>query len=258
MIINCHAGHNPDGKVANGAVGLIKESTEARKVKDEVIRLLRKEGHTVFDCTVDNGTSQNDVLKKIVNKCNQNKVDLDISIHFNAGANDLKGNGRGCGTEVFVYKIGNSSTNYAKNIVENISKLGFKNRGVKEDKNLYILKNTKSPSLLIECLFVDDKDDVNLYDYKTMAKAIVEGILNKSLDTKDTKYGVDINYFDTRDKAVEFSNKLTNDYNAYNEIYEKDGKFGIKVSTFDTLESATNFKNTLQTKYNAYYNIYSI
>ena len=42
MKINVHAGHNPDGKVACGAIGLIKESTEARKVKKEVIRLLRK------------------------------------------------------------------------------------------------------------------------------------------------------------------------------------------------------------------------
>ena len=42
MKINVHAGHNPDGKIACGAVGLIKESTEARKVKKKVIKLLRK------------------------------------------------------------------------------------------------------------------------------------------------------------------------------------------------------------------------
>ena len=35
MKINVHAGHNPDGKIACGAVGLIRESTEARKVKKE-------------------------------------------------------------------------------------------------------------------------------------------------------------------------------------------------------------------------------
>lgn len=44
MKFNVHAGHNPDGKIACGACGLIKESTEARKVKNEVIRLLRKMG----------------------------------------------------------------------------------------------------------------------------------------------------------------------------------------------------------------------
>lgn len=88
MKINVHAGHNPDGKIACGAVGLIKESTEARKVKKEVIKLLRKKGHTVYDCTCQNGKSQTDVLKRIVTKCNQHKVDLDISIHFNSGVAD--------------------------------------------------------------------------------------------------------------------------------------------------------------------------
>ena len=78
MKINVHAGHNPDGKTASGAIGLIKESTENRKVKNEVISLLKTLGHTVYDCTEDNGKSKSDVLKKIVTKCNAHKVDLDV------------------------------------------------------------------------------------------------------------------------------------------------------------------------------------
>ena len=103
MIINVHAGHNPDGKVGCGAVGLIKESTEARLVKNEVITLLRECGHTVYDCTVDNGKSQSDVLQKIVKNCSAHKADLDISIHFNAGANDKTGNNKSTGVEVLLY-----------------------------------------------------------------------------------------------------------------------------------------------------------
>ena len=38
--INIHAGHNPDGKIACGAVGFIKESTEARNIKNKVISML--------------------------------------------------------------------------------------------------------------------------------------------------------------------------------------------------------------------------
>lgn len=188
---NVHAGHNPDGKTACGAVGLIKESTEARKVKDEVIRLLKLEGHTVYDCTVDDGTSQSNVLSKIVKKCNEHTVDLDVSIHFNAGANDNSGNGNTTGTEVLVYNSTSKSMNAAKNICEKISGLGFKNRGVKIRSDLYILKNTKSPALLIECCFVDDADDISLYSYRGMAKAIVEGILNKSISvtTSDSSSG---------------------------------------------------------------------
>ena len=177
MKFNVHAGHNPDGKIACGAVGLIKESTEARKVKKEVIRLLREKGHTVYDCTCQNGTSQTDVLRRIVTKCNKHKVDLDISIHFNSGANDKKGDGKTTGTEVWVYSPTSAAKTPAERVVKSIAALGFRNRGVKTRKDLYVLRRTNFPAMLIECCFVDDKDDVKLYDYKKMAAAIVDGIL---------------------------------------------------------------------------------
>lgn len=187
MKINVHAGHNPDGKVACGAVGLIKESTEARRVKNLVISKLRSQGHTVYDCTVSDGTSQNDVLKKIVEKCNAHTVDLDVSIHFNAGANDKTGNGKSCGTEVWVYTDKSTQKERAAKICEAIAALGFRNRGVKTSNSLYVLKYTKASALLIECCFVDDKDDVNLYNAEQMANAIVLGITGTKVETNPEK-----------------------------------------------------------------------
>lgn len=184
MLFNVHAGHNPDGKIACGAVGLIKESTEARKVKDKVVELLRSKGHTVYDCTVSNGISQSNVLSKIVKKCNSHKVDLDISIHFNSGRNDYTGDGSTGGTEVLVYNSSSKSMNIAERVCKKISLLGFRNRGIKTRPDLYVLRKTSSPALLIECCFVDDADDIKLYNANTMAKVIVEGILNINL--KDT------------------------------------------------------------------------
>lgn len=175
MIINVHAGHNPAGRVACGAVGLIDESKENRIVKDNVIKMLRLQGHTIYDCTVNDGISQNDVLNKIVRNCNSHNVDLDVSIHFNSGANDLDGNGTTCGTEVWVYPNG-GTREYANNICSSIAALGFRNRGVKETKYLYVLNKTLSPALLIECCFVDDRDDTQLYSAEKMAAAIVNGI----------------------------------------------------------------------------------
>lgn len=175
MVINVHAGHNPDGKAACGAVGVIKESTEARRVKDEVIRMLRELGHTVYDCTVDNGTSASDVLKKIVAKCNAHDVDLDVSIHFNSAAG-LAEDGKTTGAEVLVYSGYSKARDEAEAVCKAISALGFKNRGVKFRPDLYFLKKTKAPAMLVECCFVNDKDDTKLYDYYKMAKAIVKGI----------------------------------------------------------------------------------
>ena len=176
MRINVHAGHNPAGKVACGAVGLINESTENRRVKDEVIAQLQALGHTVYDCTENNGTGQSDVLKKIVTKCNQHAVDLDVSIHFNSGAGDSSGNSRTTGVEAYVYSVSSAAKPYAEKICQAIVDLGFRNRGVKYSTGLYVLKHTVSPAVLVECCFVDDKDDVELYNYRDMAAAIVKGI----------------------------------------------------------------------------------
>lgn len=176
MVINVHAGHNPDGKVACGAVGLIRESTEARKVKDEVITQLRQLGHTVYDCTVNNGTGQKDVLQKIVKMCNNHKADLDVSIHFNSAANDRTGNGKTTGTEVLLYSNASRAYDFAEGVCKAFELLGFKNRGIKFNPSLYVLKHTKAPAMLIEVCFVDDKDDVELYYYRTAAEAIVYGI----------------------------------------------------------------------------------
>ena len=215
MRINVSAGHNPDGKVACGAVGLLKESTEARRVTNEVVRLLKEQGHTVYNCTCDNGTSQGDVLKKIVAKCNQHSVDLDVSIHFNAGASAQKKNGQTTGTEVLVYNDSSRAMAAAQRVAKQIATLGYKNRGIKIRDALYFLRNTKSPAMLIECCFVDDGDDAALYDYKKMAAAIVRGITGvKANDTKtDQKqtqkiYKVQVGAYSTRDSAQKVVDKL--------------------------------------------------
>ncbi len=176
MRINVHAGHNPDGKTACGAIGFIRESTEARKVKDAVISQLRQLGHTVYDCTCENGTSQSDVLTKIVNACNSRTVDLDVSIHFNAGAKDSAGNGKTTGVEVLVYSASSKAGSYAEKVCAAVAVLGFRNRGVKVRTDLRFLKQSKAPAMLVECCFVDDRDDVQLYDCQKMAEAIVYGI----------------------------------------------------------------------------------
>ena len=105
MKINVHAGHNPDGKKACGAAGFIRESTEARRVKDGVISQLRQLGHIVYDCTCEIGANQSDVLNRIVKSCNAHEVDLDVSIHFNSGAGDAAGNGKTTGTEAWIYSV---------------------------------------------------------------------------------------------------------------------------------------------------------
>lgn len=190
--VTVHAGHNPSGRVACGAVGILDESKAARTVAKKVVALFKKNGIKAVDCTVNDGTSQNDVLKKICAKCNAQKdVDLNISIHFNSGAKDSKGNGKTTGTEVFVLPVSGDDArltktlktdkgDVAKRVCNQMSKLGFWNRGVKASGNLYVLNKTKAPAILIEVCFVDDKDDAKLYkeNKDAVANAIVSAVLN--------------------------------------------------------------------------------
>ena len=186
MKINVHGGHSLK---CRGASGYLDEVNEDRKVKNRVIELLRANGHTVYDCTDDNSTSQNANLKAIVNKCNSHSVDLDVSIHLNAGG--------GTGTEVYVYSNTSKSKPYAERIAKNISNsLGIRNRGVKAQTNLYVLRKTNSSALLVECCFVDNATDKEHWNVEKCAKAIVEGILNKSITTTSntTNTSNNVNY----------------------------------------------------------------
>lgn len=187
MVINVHAGHNADGHVATGAVGYVSESVEDRHIKDAVIKYLREDGHTVYDCTVDNAGSQNANLSQIVAKCNSHTADLNISIHLNAGAADK--DNHTTGTEVYIYNTLDVTNVIANRICKKIEALGYCNRGVKVNKSLYVLRKTKAPALLIECFFVDDKNDVDVYKRTgadTFGKAIAEAIVNKTITLQTT------------------------------------------------------------------------
>ncbi|MCX4327685.1 MAG: N-acetylmuramoyl-L-alanine amidase [Lachnospiraceae bacterium] len=178
--VTVHAGHNPSGKIACGASDLLDESTQARYVAKKVIKLLRKNGIKAVNCTVNNGINQSDVLRKICVKCNDvTDADLHISIHFNSGRSDRKGDGRTGGTEVLLTENVADKGDIAKRICNQMAKLGFTNRGVKINKNLYFLNHTKAPAILAEVCFVDDKDDYMLYtsDRDAVAEAIVRAVV---------------------------------------------------------------------------------
>lgn len=168
------AGHAATGRGASGAVGILNESNENRKVVEQLIKLLRREGCVVHDCTQNTGT-QSEVLTKCVAKHNSHDRDLDIQIHFNSF------DGLAHGTEALVYSDKSNSTNFARRIVKRIAALGFLNRGVKERPDLKFLRATAKPAILIECCFCDSKKDAKRYSAKKMAAAIASGLLNKEI-----------------------------------------------------------------------------
>lgn len=182
MKIGIDMGHTLSGE-GTGSQGCgYKEQNLTRELGKIVIEMLKKEGHTIYDCTVDKSNNNAQQLIDRVNKANKQPLDLFVSIHFNACVNDVKGDGRTTGTEVLLHSMSSKAKPYAERIVKKIANVGLKNRGVKTH-NAYVLKHTKAPALLIETCFIDDRDDMNVYlkSPRKVAKAIVEGILDKTI-----------------------------------------------------------------------------
>ena len=181
MKIAVRGGHVPK---FTGASKFIDELTEDRKVKDSVIKYLKQLGCNVLDVTPpDNTSTLNGDLSYGVNKANNWGADLFVSIHFNK-AYDIY---NGClGSEVCVY----SPFDTAQRVVNELAKLGFKNRGQKVRNNLYELNHTKMKAMIIEVCFVEATGDVVLYKelgYDLIGKTIAESITNKNINNSNIK-----------------------------------------------------------------------
>lgn len=159
-----------------GAAGILDETVVDRAVVKELDLVLREMGHIV---TVLNSESAKDYVEE-VQVANSSSYDWYLDIHANTS------NGEGNGVETLVYA---DNKPQAHAISNNIANLGFRNRGVKVRTDLYILKNTKAKALLVECFFIDNKKDCDLYERvgaKAIAIAIAEGLTGEKYKSNVT------------------------------------------------------------------------
>ncbi|MCC5617161.1 N-acetylmuramoyl-L-alanine amidase [Nostoc sp. CHAB 5836] len=169
MKFGIDSGHNcpPD----TGARGIKFEDNLTLDVGNRVIAKLRALGNDVVVCKPSSASTVRESLSKRCSTANASKVDIYVSIHFNAF------NSRANGTEVFA--TSEDGRKIAKPVLDEIVKLGFFNRGVKSGSHLFVLKNTDMPAILVECCFIDSQKDMNLFNPEAMANAIVKGLTGK-------------------------------------------------------------------------------
>lgn len=221
MKISIHAGHNPDGMIACGAVGYMKESTEARNVCNILYDLLNNSSIYVTNNTVNNGKSQSAILNTIVTQINKAAPDLAISIHLNSSDKSSAS-----GVECYTYSTNNIKVNtLTQTINKNISKnIGIPNRGTKINTSLYVLKHTNCPAILIECAFVSSQYDTQCWDANIVAHSIYDAIIdtyneipvNGPLKPSTPLYRVQVGAFQIKENAQKLKEDLENQgYSAF-------------------------------------------
>lgn len=206
MYIGHRRGHNFK---TVGAEGIIKEVESCDKIHNCVDRQLNDLGEHHINLNPPNNYGKDDTVFT-VNKANKENVDIYFSIHEN------KFDGNANGVEIWVY---DKSFPEAERVLNNLVKLGFKNRGiksmVKEKRTLHELKATKMKAMIIEVCFCDSKKDVDILNrvsHETIAKAITEGVTNRKVDNvtnnKKGVYQVATESFANKEYAIEYQKKL--------------------------------------------------
>lgn len=221
-------GGKDSGVAANG----FKESDLNLKIALYVKSELERHGVIVG---ISRTTDENDPINEEIKECNAFNPNLAVEIHNNAGGGD--------GAEIFYYSKGGASKTLAENIIKEITSIGQNSRGIKtklgsDGREFYAwIRETVAPAVLIECAFVDNKEDIKIIDSKEkqekMGIAIAKGILKE----------LNISYKNAHQAPAKNSNGNTE---TENKLYR------VQVGTFKVKENADRLKNELISKgYNA-------
>ena len=165
LISSGHANH------VQGAVGILNELAENRRVTPIIASHLRTLGHHVltFDDTTSRTVQQN--LATINDWHNRQTRDLDVQVHFNAFAPTQAARG----TEV----LHRNQAALATRVSAAMARAGgFIDRGQKLRTNLSFLNRMQRPAMMLEVCFVDSAADVNLYRPRidAICRAVAESI----------------------------------------------------------------------------------
>lgn len=175
------AGH---GAGDSGAVSTIngktyKEAELTREMAKLLAPKLKAYGVTVTTYPTSHDAYADYKNGTLAKTANFSAYDYILEIHFNAGASDKGGNGKTTGVECLWGNRG-KETGVELPMTSRIAKLGFKQR-TNRAQSLAVMNTAAGygkKANLLEVCFVDDADDIKLYNAKKaeIAQAIADGI----------------------------------------------------------------------------------
>lgn len=174
IMIDYGHGGSDSGAVYKGR----KESDDVLKLGLEVAKELRRHGILIDETRTKDTTVS---LKERSDVENKKTYNYFISFHRNGFKPE-----EALGVETFTYINQTAkSRELAEKIQKSLVAIGFKDRGVKK-ANFHVLRETKSPAVLVEIGFIDNTKDNEIFDSKF--NQIVEGVTRAMLEQFGIRY----------------------------------------------------------------------
>lgn len=174
-------GHNPTGSPNAGASWYGQQEQDVTyEVGQYLAQLLRQDGR--FDVRLSRptedtvlGSSNATSLRQRVNDANSWGANYFISIHANASEKPQVN-----GSEVYVYRLYTQADWLAQHVLQGIvNTVGTKDNGVRARTNLYVLRRTAMPAILVELGYLSNPQDAEKLrrDRLGFAQGIYRGML---------------------------------------------------------------------------------
>ena len=173
-------GHNPQNPNAGAEGSGLREQDIVFRIGIELAELLRANpnfevrlSRPTADTQV--GTSNTTSLRMRVADANAWGADYFISLHTNASSIPAA-----TGTEAFAFSSPSRAFSLGEDILENLSRItGLRNRGMQVRTNLYVLRKTAMPAVLVELGFITNASDAALMNDRPdlFARGIYDGIV---------------------------------------------------------------------------------
>ncbi len=170
MLIALDAGHggSDPGAVYNGR----QEKDDNLALAMAVGDILEKKGVNIVY------TRTNDIYETPFKKATDaNEAGADYFVSFHRNSSETPGNATG--VQTLIFSDGGPKEKLARNIQDNLTRLGFNDLGISIRPNLVVLKRTQMPAVLIETGFINNDSDNSKFDddFDEIADAIADGIL---------------------------------------------------------------------------------
>ena len=173
-------GHNPKNPNAGAEGNGLREQDIVFRVGVELARLLRENGN--FDVRLSRptedsqiGTTNSTSLRLRVADANEWGADYFISLHTNASSNS-----QATGSEAFAFSQPSRAFELGEDILYWLNQTtGLRNRGMQVRTNLYVLRKTTMPAVLVELGFITNPSDAALMNSspELFADGIYRGII---------------------------------------------------------------------------------